>query len=109
MGGKDGMPAAGATQLWTLLQGWPVRSKVARSLQQSSMASAKVSAITPLASPMAIMSCMGHGDAGTCHAANPCRGISRHRMRTNARRMAGFYGVLADCACLAGKSPFNNP
>ena len=73
------------------------------SLQQSSMASARDSAIPSTSSAMAIMPCMGHGDAGTCHAANPCKGSSRHRTRTSKRRMAGFYGAQTHCACLIGK------
>lgn len=73
------------------------------SLQQSSMASARDSAIPSTSSAMAIMPCMGHGAATPCTAANPCRGSSRHRTRASKRRIAGFYGAQTDCACLIGE------
>lgn len=100
--GKENKPAAGEAQLWTLLQGWPVRSKVAMSLQQSAMATTKVSVMSPSCSAMAIVPCMGHSDAGTCHAAKPCKGSSMHRKRTNKRDMAGLYGARAERADLQG-------
>lgn len=65
------------------------------SLQQSSRVSAKDSDNSPASSAIAIVPCMGHKDAGTCHAANPCKGRTRHRKMASKRVMEGFYGAQA--------------